>query len=287
MLAAAPFIGVGSLFVGIFALTVTGVMMTIWPAGALDALGLAVAGAVVLGLGLPLEGWLASHVVANAGAFTLIFWAVMFVVLFCLWLAAVAVLGRLDAIHAGQRRIRHRALLPMSVEDALSVFVLRPGETLLGATAGQVDAEGFYPVSFDVEAPNLEDFSSETQTHATTMRLLEDQRVPGGGHRIVMHSCIDSAGQARSGVAELTLTPEEGGTRLEQNEVFDYFSILTLALYWLQDGSGAWIAGRVEAHRSGDIRSSRLSHQNTLMSRLAQFLVDLEARQADDGPRGL
>lgn len=283
--AAAPFLGLWALAVGVVALTIAAVMMTIWPAATLDTLGLSFAGALILLVGLPLGGWLASHVVGDVAVFLVIFWAVMAVALFFLWLGSVRLLAASEGIPAGQRRIRHRALLPMSVEEALPLFILRPEMELMGRKAGPANAEGFFPVTFSVEAPNSEDFTDEMREHTSLERIVEEEAMAGGGYRVVTQSLIRIHDEEKSGIAELTFIPDSGGTRFVQDEVCEYFSLLSLAMYWLQDASSSWIAARIHAHETGDLTTAEFTHQRTPMTEMARFFVALQARQADDGPR--
>jgi hypothetical protein len=186
---------------------------------------------------------------------------------FMVWLLVMAVL-----VYAGQnlpmgKRTHHtRVFCPASPDRVRRALCPLPGTSVAGRVCGPEEADGFFPVRYEADAPSGESFAIARQAHSYRYRILHEDRLTRQSEAVVWLEDHKS----RSEIFE-RLEPVEGGTLYTLVEMHDHFNLLTAIGFWINDfGADHALAylDAAEGHPSLAIYNQRQRSPLSILSRL-------------------
>lgn len=258
------------------AFVIAALILTLLPAAVLDTVALALTGAVAIPGWTAIAGMTIEDAPMQWGIFIVVFGTIF------LWLGMVVALTWFNNLHAGTIQMRSRGVVDIGVEDAISVLILRPGGAHHGRRAGAAGEDGFYDVTFGVEGVSLVDFTAEDQEHSYKQRIMEEERLPSGGRRLVIQSVVELDEVMRSSTLEMIFEPRGEKTLVTSHEVHDLFSWFAAASYWLEDAGARDTARRVAAFKAGEAGFTSYANQRTLMTVIANLFIKVGLAQRNE-----
>lgn len=244
-----------------------------WPASHLETMGYSLATAALM----PVLAFANSLVVSSTtGANELaILWLYLLIAVtwFFAGLGATRLVCALDLIPAGQTERFGETFIDLAPDLAADALLPAPGKHMANRTCGPKQEDDYFEVSFEVDGVDPIDYSEIRIRHVYSARIMESEHIKGYV-RQVTQTVLANLDPPRSSVIEQTFTEEGSGTRYRFHEVHDLFSVLSLALFWLQDAEEDHFQAEIDGYLGRPVQSCILGSQVSLLTLMARWFVD-------------